>query len=409
MVRLFFLLCFLLMALPTQAQDLKVSLQLVADGLTAPIALVVPPDETQRRFIVDQVGLIKILMPDGTMLEEPFLDIQAEMIKFNTSRNDPRGLLSLAFHPNYAENGRFFIFYTIPEEGVSHRNILAELRVSDDDPNRADLSSRRILLEIDQNTMEHAAGQLVFGPEDGYLYVSLGDDFNPRTTSQDLETLMGSILRLDVHSEQQPYGIPADNPFVGIDGLDEIYAYGFRHPWRMSFDAETSQLYVSDPAWQFRNQRVYAVTPGANYGWDLQDDPNCFDEAGALQNSCTTGPDGETFLPPVIEYGEDLGRIVIGGYMYHGTAFPEFQGRYIFGEWGVNRNNQAALFIATPTESGPWTIETLETDIPFEGDLKNVWAFGQDDAGEIYVMTMNSPVVNPKFQKGAIYKLVPAE
>ena len=149
MRRLFFLLCFLFMALTVQAQDVKVKLELIVDGLTRPIALVVPPDGTHRRFIVDQVGLIKILMPDDSLLEAPFLDIQDEMIKFNTSRNDPRGLLSLAFHPDFAENGRFFIFYTIPQEGVYHRDVLAELHVSEDDPNRADLTSRRILLEID--------------------------------------------------------------------------------------------------------------------------------------------------------------------------------------------------------------------------------------------------------------------
>lgn len=401
-----FLLIFALMPVHAQSEEINVRLELVAEGFSAPIALVVPPDDTHRRFIVDQIGLIKILMPDGELLEEPFLDIRDQMVRFNTSRNDPRGLLSLAFHPDYAENGRFFVFYTIPSEEFSHRDILAEYQVSADDPNRADMDSQRILLEIDQNTMEHAAGQLLFGPEDGYLYVSLGDDFAPEETSQNLETLMGSILRIDVDSEDQPYGIPEDNPFVDKPGLDEIYAYGFRHPWRMSFDEGI--LYVSDPAWQFRNQRVYTIEPGANYGWDLQADKNCFED-GELLESCVTGPDGETFEPPIIEYGEDIGRIVIGGYIYRGSAIPEFQGRYIFGEWGLNNFNRAALLIATPAEEGLWTIDTLTPDLPLTGERRNVWAFGQDDEGEIYVMTMSSGVVNPTVQRGHVYKIVPVE
>ena len=236
----------------TAPAETTVGLELVADGLTHPVSFAVANDGTKRRFIVEQVGRIRILMPDGTLLPEPFLDIQDKIVPL-VDLFDERGLLGLAFHPDYKNNGRFYVYYSVPMRRNAtrafrllgnHTANLSEFKVSKDNPNQANPISERILLQIDQPQFNHNGGEVIFGP-DGFLYLAVGDGgfandkaplHPPDGNGQDLTTLLGKIVRIDVN-KGDPYAIPPDNPFVGKAGVrEEIYAYGFRNPWRMSFD-----------------------------------------------------------------------------------------------------------------------------------------------------------------------------
>ncbi|MBZ0285018.1 MAG: PQQ-dependent sugar dehydrogenase [Anaerolineae bacterium] len=383
-----------------------VELREVARGFTAPIGLVSPDDETHRRFIVDQIGVIWILMPDDTLLETPFLDIQERLVELRTTRNDPRGLLSLVFHPGFVDNGRFFIFYTTPPhpdapDGTQYTDVVAEMRIELADPNRADLASERIVIQFDHQTLEHSGGQLLFSPE-GYLYIALGDDDRPAETAQNIESPFGGILRINVDefSGDLAYSIPADNPFVDSDGLDELYAKGFRHPWRMSYDSEFGFL-VSEPAWTFRASEINQIVSGGNYGWNIV--PRTCYEVEIVVADCLQSAEGASLVPPVLEYDNDIGRIVIGGYVYRGSAIPELQGHYIFGEWGVEVQKGARIFAAQPVAQGRWQFTSL-IERPFRGGI-TLWGFGQDAAGELYVMTMLGATL--KGTSGIIYQLVP--
>jgi glucose/arabinose dehydrogenase len=255
-------------AVAQQSEGPRVRLDLVAENLTSPIQLTAPEDGSGRRFVVDQIGVVRVLTREGRLLEQPFLDLREEIVELK-EQYDERGLLGLAFHPQFAQNGRLFVYYSVPlqpamPDSFDHANRLVEFRVSRESSNRADPNSGRILLELAWPYSNHNGGTLAFGP-DGYLYVPLGDggnrddegrghvqdwyDGNAGGNAQNLEAnLLGKILRIDVDGSQvgKAYGIPADNPFVGRPGLDEIWAYGLRNPFRIAFDAETGTLFASD-------------------------------------------------------------------------------------------------------------------------------------------------------------------
>jgi len=417
-------------------------LQLVADGLTSPVALVPSPDRTGRLFIVDQIGQIRILTANGKLLPTPFLDLRSKLIALDPSY-DERGLLGLAFHPDYAVNGRFFVYYSIPlrpgaPAGFDHTNVLAELHVSATNPNRANLSSERDLLFDDHPQLNHNAGTLAFGP-DGYLYVSIGDGggandvglghvqdwyaANAGGNGQDVtHNLEGNLLRLDVDNGF-PYTSPPDNPFVGRAGRDEIYAYGFRNPYRFSFDLGGShQLLVGD-AGQDLWEEVDLVTKGGNYGWNVREGTHCFDAAHADDpqiSSCPSvvgagHPDtGAPLLDPVIEYANadnpagGLGHVVIGGYVYRGNAIPELRGRYVFGDWSRDEEEpDGRVFFATQRQNGLWQMRELWFTTTTSARLEHfVLGFGQDLRGEVYVLTTDE--MGPSGTTGKIYKLVPA-
>lgn len=240
------------------------ALELVAEGFAAPVLLREAPDESGRLFVVDQAGLIRVVGADGELRSEPFLDLRSRIVPLRTDF-DERGLLGLAFHPGYASNGRFHVYYSAPlragaPDDFDHTSHVSEFTVSAD-PEVADPASERVILQVDEPQANHNAGTVAFGP-DGYLYVSLGDggggndigtghvpdwyEGNAGGNGQDVEqNLLGSILRIDVDTGD-PYGIPSDNPFVGETGLDEIWAYGFRNPYRFSFDALTGTMLVGD-------------------------------------------------------------------------------------------------------------------------------------------------------------------
>ena len=406
-----------------------IGLELVAEGFAAPVALKPVPDGSGRMLVADQVGVIYVLSPEGESLDEPFLDLRDRMIDLREGF-DERGLLGLAFHPEYEQNGSFYVYYSAPlrdgaPSGWDHTSHISEFIVSEEDENLADPDSERIIMEVDQPQFNHDGGQIVFGPDDGYLYIPLGDGGGandvgeghpPLGNGQDITTLLGSILRIDVDGEE-PYDIPEDNPFVGQEGEDEIWAYGFRNPWRITFDAGGGGALFAADAGQDMWEEVSIVERGGNYGWNIKEGTHCFDaeEPQQIPDECPdTGPHGEPLIDPVIEYPhlnqeDGLGLVVVGGYVYRGEALPEFEGRYIFGDWSTSfTQGDGLLLVASPPESEGELWEIQELEIAGQDELGAfLLSFGQDEDNELYMLTSESPY--PGGESGRIYRIVPAE
>ena len=407
-----------------------VALELVAEGMTSPTLLREAPDDSGRLFVLDQVGTIRIVNADGELLPEPFLDLQESLVELTPSY-DERGLLGLAFHPQYADNGRFYVYYSAPlredaPDGWDHTARISEFTASADDANRADPESERVVLEVDQPQPNHNGGTVAFGPE-GFLYVSLGDGgaandvgagHPPLGNGQDATTLLGSILRLDV--EEMPYAIPEDNPFTARRDprRDEIWAYGFRNPFRMSFDmGGERQLFLGD-AGQNQWEEVDIVARGDNYGWNIREGLHCFDRDNpddSPANCPDTGPYGETLVDPILEYPNagtegGIGLAVIGGFVYRGEAIPGLEGQYVFGDYSASEAPEGQLFAAMPGEDQPdtWTMRELRIEGRDDDSLGAfVKGLGQDADGELYVLT--SERGGPIDMTGAVYRIAPGE
>jgi hypothetical protein len=343
-------------------------------------------------------------------------------------------LLGLAFHPDYANNGRFFVYYSAPlaegaPKGWNHTSHISEFTVSADNPDVADPNSERILLTVDQPQMNHNGGQIAFGP-DGFLYIPLGDggaaddneaghvddwyEVNAGGNGQDLEqNLLGSILRIDVDSGD-PYGIPSDNANGG-----EQWAWGFRNPYRISFDlAGDGALYVGD-AGQNLYEEVDVVTAGGNYGWNVKEGTHCFstDNPDQPLDECPDAtPDGEPLIDPVIEFlntatfEDGLGNTVIGGNVYRGGAMTDLVGQYIFGVWSTSFTEaNGALFVADPAQGTDslWEIRPVQLGDSGERLTEYLLSFGVDSANELYILTTSN--TGPSGDTGKIYRLVPAD
>jgi glucose/arabinose dehydrogenase len=415
-------------------------LKLVADNFVSPLSVVDPSDGTKRLFVVDQIGKIWIIGPDGTTLPTPFLDISSKLVTLNPGY-DERGLLSLAFHPNFKSNGKFYVFYTAPprpggpDSGVSWDNQtrISEFKVSSN-PNRADMSSERIIFKANHPQGNHNGGSIAFGPDDGYLYISIGDggfaddnapghvdDWykkNAGGNGQDItHNLLGNVLRIDVNktSADQNYGIPPDNPFVGHPGKDEIWAFGLRNPYRFSFDMGGQHwLYLGD-AGQSLYEEIDVITKGGNYGWNVKEGTHCFNTDDDLKErkACPVeDPQGNRLIDPVIEAkntanpeGGGLMVTIVGGNVYRGTALPLLYGKYIFGAYSATFDGpQGKLYIAKPSTIGLWSFKEFHPK-SFPKDLGQ-WlkGFGQDRQGEIYVVA--SEQAGPQGNTGKIWKLV---
>ncbi|MFW5972658.1 MAG: PQQ-dependent sugar dehydrogenase [Bacteroidota bacterium] len=442
----------------------RVALELTAEGFTHPVMLAEPPDDTGRIFVVDQTGQIWIVSATGERLGEPFLDIEDRIVEMN-EHYDERGLLGLAFHPDYATNGRFYVFYSAPLreralDNFDHTNVLAEFRVSEGDPGVADPGSERKLLEIDHPYTNHNAGTLAFGPDD-YLYVALGDggnrddqdahfvqghvqdwyDVNDGGNGQDIENnLLGSILRIDVsaeggghHGGEQPYVIPEDNPFTDIPGvMGEVWAYGFRNPYRFSFDMEEDRQLIVGDAGQNMFEEINLVTKGGNYGWNVMEGRHCFNSASPTDpfEECPTETgvghpvEGNPLILPVIEartanhFQEDvLGLVVIGGYVYRGERLSDaFKGKYIFGAFSRGEHHTqegeehlpGRIFAARRTGTEDWPYEEVLISNRPDGQLDGLLlSFGQDRKGEIYVLVADEP--GPVGNTGRVYRFGPSQ
>ena len=408
-----------------------VGLKLVAEGFDAPIEFVSAGDGTGRMFLVDQVGVIKVMLANGTMLKEPFLDVSDRMVKLDQGY-DERGLLGLAFHPDFAKNGRIFVLYSAPlragaPQGFDCTTHVSEFAVSKENPNKVNTSSERIILQVDKPYMNHNGGTIAFGP-DGYLYIPLGDSggandagfgHTPKTgNAQNTSTMLGKVLRIDVNNmtKGMAYAVPADNPFVGKQGyLPEIWAYGLRNPYRMSFDKGGNHgLYLSD-AGQNLWEEVDIITKGGNYGWNIKEGAHCFDHNSPNMSPATCmdkGYKGEPLVGPIIDYdGHHINRsVVVGGYIYRGKALPQLVGDYVFGDWSASfTKGDGTLLVAMPAPVGKlWNIEEVKVAGNSSERINEfVRSFGQDDDGELYVLTSDN--AGPVGDTGKIYKMGPAQ
>jgi len=414
------------------------NLQLVTDGLVAPVTVAAPADGSKRIFIVDEIGKIWIIASDGTKVATPFLDITSKMVSLQTGY-DERGLLGLAFHPDYKTNGKFYLFYTAPprpggpQAGASWNSLtrISEFTVNASNSNLGDLASEKIILESDHPQLNHNGGTIAFGP-DGFLYISIGDggasddnaaghvsdwySVNVGGNGQDnYHNLMGNILRIDVNSGS-PYSIPPDNPFVGTAARPEIYAFGFRNPYRFSFDmGGTKQLFVGD-AGQSLNEEIDLVVKGGNYGWNVKEGTACFNTDNDLveRGSCpNTDSAGNPLIDPIIQLknhanpsGGGLATVIVGGHVYRGTALTQLAGQYIFGIFSQDGGANAKIYSATPASSGMWSYSAISLK-DFPDNLgQYLKGFGQDQSGEIYLTT--SAEQGLAAVTGKVYKLVAA-
>ena len=444
------------------ARAAPVAVELVAEGFNAPIFLVAPPDGSDRRFLGEQMGILYVLGADGRPREAPFLDLRDKMVPL-LKAFDERGLLALAFHPRFARNGLFYVNYSAkrrPESPFSGKTAYtwrtSEFRVSAADPNRADPASERVLLELDWVNRKHNGGGLAFGP-DGLLYIGVGDGGGvhgvpdiyvaPRSNdpnrhaeeipedpfkiparfhhydayAQDLGKLNGKILRIDVDKVDRGhpgYAIPAANPFHGkSDVRAEIYAWGFRNPFRIAFDRSgNGALYVNGVAESFW-ETIYRVDGPGNYGWAIREGRHCFERTRMFdppQDCPRVGARGEPIRDPVVEYAngsvkrreskvnvEPMGTANVGGYLYRGKALPELHGKLVFGDFSATiMKPSGQLFVATPAADGLWPIEPL---LRLDARLHSL-AEGAD--GELYLLTTAQGI--PVGNTGKVWKLVPA-
>ena len=348
----------------------------VASGLSNPLDLQSARGDSARLFVVEQPGRIRILR-GGTLAATPFLDISSRL-----SCCGERGLLGLAFHPSYAQNGRFYVNYTNPQ-GNTH---VSEFRVSSN-ADVADPASERQLLFVAQPFANHNGGGLAFG-SDGRLYIGLGDGGSggdPQGNGQDPGTHLGKMLRIDVDSGM-PYAVPSDNPFrTTVGALPEIWALGLRNPWRFSFDRSTGELYIADVGQSAREEVNVAAAGrgGQNYGWNVMEGTACFRPSSGCNMAGLT--------LPVLDYGRNVGGSITGGYVYRGCRLPGYAGTYFYGDFISGTIRSFRFQNGQATDPRDWS-STIGRDIG------NISSFGQDAEGELYVVDYD----------GEIYRIVPA-
>ena len=339
--------------------------------------LVQPQGALGLFFSTEQAGVVRVFPNDPNAAEAAiFLDIRDRV----SEENNEEGLLGLAFDPQYSSNGHFYVYYSASSP---RRSVVSRYTVSDDDPLAADSDREAVIMWIPQPYGNHNGGQLAFGP-DGYLYIGLGDGGSggdPRGNGQDLGTLLGSILRIDVRdtSESIAYSVPSDNPFIDVEGArPQIWAYGLRNPWRFSFDRETGKLWTGDVG-QNLWEEVNLIYKGRNYGWNVMEGDHCFSPRSGCVDS--------GMVAPVAEYGRSDGCSITGGYVYRGNDIPSLFGAYVYADycsgkiWGLRYNGQ------TVTE------QTLLVD----SELL-ITSFAEDSQGNLYVLSRNE----------GIYRLVQA-
>jgi glucose/arabinose dehydrogenase len=371
----------------------SINLKKLATGFTSPVGMACPDDGTGRLFIFEQSGKV-IIYKNGVIVKTPFINISERLDGLNVAYSE-KGLLGMAFHPQYKSNGRFFLYYSAPhsQKGFDHKSVIAEFRVSPENPDKA-IDKPEIIMEFLQPESNHNGGMLEFGP-DGFLYIGSGDgggandEHGTIGNGQDKGNLLGKILRIDVDS-RKPYGIPPDNPFVNQSGSRaEIFAYGLRNPWRFSFDRETGRLFCGDVG-QNKYEEVNIIKKGGNYGWRIMEGYHCF------KPSVNCNKSGLEL--PIDEYGREKGISICGGYVYGGNEINAIKGMYVFGDWS------GKLYLLRQKSNGTW--ERLEPNIngtgknELEGKLNSM---GQDRNGHIYLLTQK--LFGPKSPTGVLYRI----
>ncbi len=349
-----------------------VRLEVIAEGIRQPVGITAPPGD-DRLFVVQRGGFIRVIDADGNLQQTPFLDLTGNVLAGGIEQ----GLLGLAFHPEYATNGRFFTYRTVPGGGRR----LSEFRVSAGDPNVALASSEKILFEFPQppnsTDIRHYAGQVAFDP-DGYLWVSSGDGADSRAQGQNPNTPYGTVMRLDVDSGD-PYAVPPDNPFVSGGGMAEVWAFGLRNPWRFSFDPVERMVYIADVGHNTREEiNVVPLDEGGgyNFGWSDMEGDRCFHLSGC---------DPANYTNPVIVYLHDAAGSVSGGYVYRGAEIPELHGTFFYADW-VQRWIKSFRYVdGQATEQKDWSED-------LGGAPGQITTFGLDGHMELYLGTWEGTI-----------------
>lgn len=362
-------------AMFSSAQPAFLDTEEVVNGFSSPVGLTNADDGSNRIFVIQQGGQIKVV-ENNILLPNAFLDISTLITSGGES-----GLLGLAFHPDYSSNGFFFINYT----DTNGDTVVARYTVSDNDSNIADPNSAVIVLTFDQPFPYHNGGDLHFGPNDGFLYISTGDGSGDPMVSQDTDSLLGKILRIDVDGDDFPadteknYAIPVDNPFVGTSGADEVWLLGLRNPWRFSFDRLNGDLYIGDVGegtWEEFNYLPASNLGGLNFGWP------CFEglDYSGLPGCDSNGPNEPPFA--MLEHNQVNSNYcsAVGGYRYRGNDYPGLYGWYIFTDWC-----DGSYFAARP-QGNSWEIHDMGTLI---GGFA-VTSMGEDEQGELYAVAWSS-------------------
>jgi glucose/arabinose dehydrogenase len=355
----------------------------IEEGLTKdvrPLIVMGAGDGTNRIFVATQPGTIHVFKNDPQVEEmHTFLDLR-DRVHYLVPKHNEEGFLGLAFHPKFKDNGEFFVFYTKDyKDPVDRKSHISRFRVSKDDPNKADPASEEIIMVIPDIEWNHNGGTIIFGP-DGYLYVGLGDGGfggDPQKNGQNLGTVLGKILRIDVDNRDEglAYAIPKDNPFVGREGArGEIWAYGIRNIWRMAFDPKTGLLWAGDVG-QNIWEEIDVIVKGGNYGWNLREGMHPYVDAKTDAKGSEARPD---LIEPIWEYHHDVGKSITGGNVYRGKSAPELEGGYLYADfvsgqiWALWYDAQAKRVTANRS------LVTGSTP---------VLTFGEDDAGETYYAT----------------------
>ena len=372
----------------------RIRLQRIAPEMTLrrPVQVVFEPGDDRRMYVLEQAGRILLIDPDDRDAKEPkvFLDIKSQV----NSRGNEEGLLSLAFHPDFAKNGRFFTYYTAIDAERRRSNVLTAWTVDRDTELPKEGSEQR-LLSIADPYSNHNGGTALFG-RDGMLYLSCGDGGaanDPLQAGQDLGTMLAKVLRIDVDRAEgdRPYGIPKDNPFIGTPGaLPEIWAYGLRNVWRMSFDRKTGDLWGGDVG-QNAYEEVDLIVKGGNYGWNPREGLHAFPDG-------RPGAFGSEYIDPVVEYPHSQGVSITGGYVWRSAKAPEHDGVYLYADlvscriWGIRAQDGKLV-------QGPDLLMTTRNQLPT--------SFGESADGTLYLTTFEGS--QDSRAKGAIWRILPAE
>jgi hypothetical protein len=396
-----------------------VTLELVTSDITYPVDVTAPPGDTERLFVAEQPGRIRIVnLADDRLVAQPFLDIESrDRVSFSGFGGE-RGFLGLAFHPDYVANGLFFVYYTRRPDGAT---VVARYSVMAADPNRADPDSEVILLTVPQPATNHNGGQVVFGPHDGYLYIGTGDGGSAcdlsggGNNSQNPDSLLGKLLRIDVDHRDPglEYAVPPDNPFVGESGVrPEIWALGLRNPWRFTFDtgapdgSRLGDIYIADVGqyvWEEVDYRPGTTRGGENYEWVVREGDHSSTDSGCTPSTLTVG----TPVGPILEYRHGWGRLegqsITGGPLYRGCRMPDLHGTYFFANYYYGDNPWMASF---RVEDGNVTDLRDRTDELNAGispaTVREPSSFGVDARGEMYLCDHGA------FSSGKLYRIVPA-
>lgn len=359
----------------------------VTNAIKTPVQMAVAPDNTDRLFISDLSGKIFILQNER-VLPTPFIDVSSKLEQKDTAAS-MRAIFSMAFHPDFAANKKFYICYNAPASDTADKCklMISEFRTRNDNPDIADLSSERKVFEADGSSIGVDDCQIAFGP-DGYLYISIGDNGTPleKREAQRLNSFLGKLLRIDVN--KTPYAIPPDNPFVGNKNVrPEIWSYGLRRLWRFSFDPETHLLFGADIGDKMQEE-IDIIQKGGNYGWPIE-------EGDSLAVKNTTA-DTSKFIAPLNAYSHKDGICVIGGNIYHGNELPFLKGKYVFADLN------GSLFSLSENPNKKWIRQPIKLLNP-PTDPLNIFSFDKDKNNELYVLgVLNTPAGS----KGVIYKLV---